>query len=228
MSVTRLATPLTDPLSSRGAPESYDANMAMHAKISATPTNVVASSGVMPKSVPSSNHVPVALSRAKADASDAVGLMVTCDGEEKTRQHEVKHDGNRIAPVDHVSHDHPSRVDPSDDPQRRREPGMVTDKVAAAARELHAHCAKDAEDRDLRCQQERIRQQAGLPVVHRREKRRDTRSHEKLTHDSQREETEQHPKQSRAAYGSRCFQRVHLDVKVSAPTECARREGLPS
>ena len=88
-------------------------------------------------------------------------------------------------------------------------------RVTAAARELRAHGAKDGKDRHLRCQQERIRQQTGLPVVHRRKERCDTRGHEKLSEDSQREETEQHPKRSRrAACFNGCFQLFHLDVEV--------------
>ena len=70
-------------------------------------------------------------------------------------------------------------------------------KIPAAARELHAHGAKGAEDHDLRGQQYRIRQQARLPITDWRQKRREARDHEKLSQHPQGKETEQDPKQCR-------------------------------
>ena len=48
-------------------------------------------------------------------------------------------------------------------------------------RELHAHCYEQSEDENLRGEQHRVWQQARLPLVDRRQKRRDSGDDEQLT-----------------------------------------------
>ena len=68
-------------------------------------------------------------------------------------------------------------------------------EVAAASRELRADGREDAENQYLRYKQQRIRQQTGLPVVHRRQERRQPGDDQELAEDAEREQGQQEPEQ---------------------------------
>ena len=103
------------------------------------------------------------------------------DHEQKAREHDMKHDRDDISSQQRISHEHAGRVDPSDNPQRRREPRVWTNDVSLPSRELDAHRCKHTKNHNLRRKQQRIRQQARLPLVHRRQKRSEAIDDEQLT-----------------------------------------------
>jgi hypothetical protein len=120
--------------------------------------------------------------------------MILRDREQKAGERGGTPRGSRLSGGRHAGS---IRRSTSASQDRRRKPHVVPNKIAAAARELHAHRAKGAEDHYLRSQQHRIRQQARLPIINWRQKRREAGDHEKLSQDPQGEETEQDPKQCR-------------------------------
>jgi len=119
--------------------------------------------------------------------------MMVRNDEQKTRQHDVENDGNCIAAQERIPHNHPHRVHPTHDPQRRRKPFVRTYEIAAAAGELDAHRDEHGEDENLRGEERRVRQQPRLPLVHRRQKRSEAGEDEQLTRNTQRKQHKKNP-----------------------------------
>ena len=60
----------------------------------------------------------------------------------------MKHDGDDIASQQRISHDHARGVDPSDNPERRREPRVWTNEVSLPSRELDAYRRKQTKNHE--------------------------------------------------------------------------------
>jgi hypothetical protein len=141
-----------------------------------------------------------------------VDAVMVCDDEQKGREDDVKYHGYDISFQQRISHDHAGCVDPSENPQRRRKPRVWTNDVSLPSRELDAHGRKHAKNQNLRRKQQRIRQQARLPLVHRRQKRREAIDDEQLAQYATRKEREQNPQQRGSRHG-------HI---ISGCVRCAR------
>ena len=147
------------------------------------------------------------------------------DGEQKRRKHDVKDDGNDVAPQQRVAHDHSDRVNPTGNPQRRRKPSVTANEVAAASRELRGDGREQTDYQYLRCEQQRIRQQTGLPFIHRRQEWRNACDDEELAEHAEYEEREQNPQDRGAA--SRLDISCHRPRAVERSSSAARPTATP-